>query len=134
MGDSDNLQVGETVIAIGSPLGLNGTVTTGIVSAQNRPVLPGSSAGDGSVLNAIQTDAAINPGNSGGALVNLNGELVGINSAIATLGASHRWTERQHRAGVCDPGERSQVDLSADHRQRNRRARPARRVRRGLDR
>ena len=88
LGDSDNLQVGETVIAIGSPLGLNGTVTTGIVSAKNRPVLPGSSAGDTSVLNAIQTDAAINPGNSGGALVNLNGELVGINSAIATLGSS----------------------------------------------
>lgn len=88
MGDSASLQVGESVIAIGSPLGLSGTVTTGIVSALNRPVLPGSSAGDGSVLNAIQTDAAINPGNSGGALVNLNGQLVGINSAIATLGGS----------------------------------------------
>ena len=88
LGDSESLQVGESVIAIGSPLGLNGTVTTGIVSAKNRPVLPGESAGDGSVLNAIQTDAAINPGNSGGALVNLDGELVGINSAIATLGAS----------------------------------------------
>jgi putative serine protease PepD len=88
LGDSETLQVGESVIAIGSPLGLNGTVTTGIVSAKNRPVLPGESAGDGSVLNAIQTDAAINPGNSGGALVNLDGELVGINSAIATLGAS----------------------------------------------
>jgi putative serine protease PepD len=88
LGNSDDLQVGESVIAIGSPLGLNGTVTTGIVSAKNRPVLPGASSGDGSVLNAIQTDAAINPGNSGGALVNLDGELVGINSAIATLGAS----------------------------------------------
>jgi putative serine protease PepD len=88
LGDSEDLQVGESVIAIGSPLGLSGTVTTGIVSAKNRPVLPGSSAGDESVLNAIQTDAAINPGNSGGALVNLDGELVGINSAIATLGAS----------------------------------------------
>ena len=88
MGNSDDLQVGESVIAIGSPLGLNGTVTTGIVSAKNRPVLPGSEAGDESVLNAIQTDAAINPGNSGGALVNLNGELVGINSAIATLGGA----------------------------------------------
>ena len=88
LGSSADLQVGETVVAIGSPLGLSGTVTTGIVSAINRPVLPGSSAGDGSVLNAIQTDAAINPGNSGGALVNLKGELVGVNSAIATLGAS----------------------------------------------
>jgi len=88
LGSSDALRVGETVVAIGSPLGLSGTVTTGIVSAKNRPVLPGDSAGDESVLNAIQTDAAINPGNSGGALVNLKGELVGVNSAIATLGAS----------------------------------------------
>jgi putative serine protease PepD len=88
LGDSETLQVGESVIAIGSPLGLNGTVTTGIVSAKNRPVLPGEGVGDSGVLNAIQTDAAINPGNSGGALVNLDGELVGINSAIATLGAS----------------------------------------------
>jgi putative serine protease PepD len=88
LGSSADLQVGETVVAIGSPLGLSGTVTTGIVSAKNRPVLPGSTAGDESVLNAIQTDAAINPGNSGGALVNLKGELVGVNSAIATLGAS----------------------------------------------
>jgi putative serine protease PepD len=88
-GNSDNLQVGETVIAIGSPLGLNGTVTTGIVSAKNRPVLPGgATGGDASVLNAIQTDAAINPGNSGGALVNLKGQLVGINSAIASLGGA----------------------------------------------
>jgi putative serine protease PepD len=88
LGSSDDLRVGETVVAIGSPLGLSGTVTTGIVSAKNRPVLPGDAAGDESVLNAIQTDAAINPGNSGGALVNLRGELVGINSAIATLGAA----------------------------------------------
>ncbi|HUV48508.1 MAG TPA: trypsin-like peptidase domain-containing protein [Actinomycetes bacterium] len=88
LGSSDSLRVGETVVAIGSPLGLSGTVTTGIVSAKNRPVLPGDAAGDQSVLNAIQTDAAINPGNSGGALVNLEGELVGVNSAIATLGAS----------------------------------------------
>jgi len=88
LGSSDSLRVGETVVAIGSPLGLSGTVTTGIVSAKNRPVLPGDAAGDQSVLNAIQTDAAINPGNSGGALVNLKGELVGVNSAIATLGAS----------------------------------------------
>ena len=89
LGSSDALRVGETVVAIGSPLGLSGTVTTGIVSAKNRPVLPGDAAGDESVLNAIQTDAAINPGNSGGALVNLKGELVGVNSAIATLGASN---------------------------------------------
>ncbi|MFT3715944.1 MAG: trypsin-like peptidase domain-containing protein [Gordonia sp. (in: high G+C Gram-positive bacteria)] len=87
MGTSSNLSVGQSVIAIGSPLGLEGTVTTGIISALNRPV---STAGaDGSVesvIDAIQTDAAINPGNSGGALVNSSGALIGINSAIATLG------------------------------------------------
>ena len=90
LGSSDDLRVGQTVVAIGSPLGLSGTVTTGIVSAKNRPVTAGSGAPgeEASVLNAIQTDAAINPGNSGGALVNLKGELVGINSAIATLGGS----------------------------------------------
>jgi len=89
LGSSADLQVGETVVAIGSPLGLSGTVTEGIVSALNRPVLPsGATGGSGAVLNAIQTDAAVNPGNSGGALVNLAGQVVGINSAIATLGAS----------------------------------------------
>ena len=87
LGSSDSLQVGQDVVAIGSPLGLEGTVTTGIVSALNRPVSAGGDAGNqNTVLDAIQTDAAINPGNSGGALVNMNGELVGVNSAIATLG------------------------------------------------
>ena len=72
---------------IGSPLGLEGTVTTGIISALDRPVSTGDeSTGQHSVMNAIQTDAAINPGNSGGALVNMNGELVGVNSAIASMG------------------------------------------------
>ena len=89
IGSSSNLKVGQDVVAVGSPLGLEGTVTTGIVSALNRPVAAGGDAGDqNSVLDAIQTDAAINPGNSGGALVNMNGELVGINSAIASLGDS----------------------------------------------
>lgn len=88
VGSSANLRVGQDVVAVGSPLGLDGTVTTGIVSALNRPVASGGDAGNqNTVLDAIQTDAAINPGNSGGALVNMNGELVGINSAIATLGA-----------------------------------------------
>ena len=74
-------------MAIGSPLGLSGTVTTGIVSALNRPVsTTGESGNQNTVLDAIQTDAAINPGNSGGALVNMSGQLVGVNSAIATLG------------------------------------------------
>ncbi|MGO1380146.1 MAG: trypsin-like peptidase domain-containing protein [Corynebacterium sp.] len=87
IGDSDSLQVGETVVAVGSPLGLSSTVTTGIVSAMNRPVQAGGEdGGEASLIDAIQTDAAINPGNSGGALVNLQGELVGIPSVIATLG------------------------------------------------
>jgi putative serine protease PepD len=87
LGSSANLRVGQDVVAIGSPLGLEGTVTTGIISALNRPVAAGGDASNqNTVLDAIQTDAAINPGNSGGALVNMNGELVGINSAIATLG------------------------------------------------
>ena len=87
VGSSENLRVGQDVVAIGSPLGLEGTVTTGIVSALNRPVAAGGDAkNQNTVLDAIQTDAAINPGNSGGALVNMNGELVGVNSAIATLG------------------------------------------------
>lgn len=88
LGSSSDLRVGQPVLAIGSPLGLAGTVTTGIVSALNRPVSTTGEAGNqNTVLDAIQTDAAINPGNSGGALVNMNAQLVGINSAIATLGA-----------------------------------------------
>lgn len=87
LGSSASLRVGQDVVAIGSPLGLEGTVTTGIVSALNRPVAAGGDAtNQNTVLDAIQTDAAINPGNSGGALVNMSGELVGVNSAIATLG------------------------------------------------
>jgi putative serine protease PepD len=79
------LQVGDTAIAIGSPLGLQGTVTSGIISALNRPVTAGGS-GDAAFIDAIQTDAAINPGNSGGPLVNGSGQVIGINSAIATMG------------------------------------------------
>ncbi|NKY46316.1 trypsin-like peptidase domain-containing protein [Nocardia cerradoensis] len=89
LGTSRNLMVGQPVVAVGSPLGLAGTVTTGIVSALNRPVSTSGEAGSqGTVISAIQTDAAINPGNSGGALVDTNGKLIGINTAIATLGAS----------------------------------------------
>lgn len=89
-GSSGGLRVGQEVVAIGSPLGLAGTVTTGIISALNRPVLPSESGsgGDESVIDGIQTDAPINPGNSGGALVDLSGNLVGITSAIASLGSS----------------------------------------------
>nr|WP_240917598.1 trypsin-like peptidase domain-containing protein [Phycicoccus sp. HDW14] len=107
MGDSEALKVGDPVMAVGNPLGLAGTVTTGIVSALNRPVTTQAeddsqqqqnpfngdfqqqqSTAEPVVTNAIQTSAAINPGNSGGALVDSSGRLVGINSSIASLGAS----------------------------------------------
>ncbi|MGA8211411.1 MAG: trypsin-like peptidase domain-containing protein [Nocardioidaceae bacterium] len=85
IGASRKLRVGDTVVAIGSPLGLTSTVTSGIVSATDRPVTTGGTAGS-SYINALQTDAAINPGNSGGPLANLRGQVVGVNSAIATTG------------------------------------------------
>jgi putative serine protease PepD len=90
LGNSDSVVVGDQVLAIGSPLGLSGTVTSGIVSAKNRPVTAGGEQGssDSAYINAIQTDAAINPGNSGGPLVNLEGEVIGVNSAIATVGGT----------------------------------------------
>lgn len=84
IGDSSKVFVGDSVLAIGSPLGLASTVTSGIVSALNRPVTTGDE-GSQSFVNAIQTDAAINPGNSGGALVDTQGRIIGVNSAIATL-------------------------------------------------
>ncbi len=91
LGSSGDLQVGQPVVAIGSPLGLSATVTSGIVSALNRPVRTSSEqtqsgqTGQDTVMNAVQTDAAINPGNSGGALVDMSGLVIGINSAIASL-------------------------------------------------
>jgi 2-alkenal reductase len=87
MGDSDLLKVGQSVIAIGNPFGLNGTMTTGIVSALGRTLPSNRNAPGGGSFGAggiIQTDAAINPGNSGGPLFNLNGEVIGINRAIRT--------------------------------------------------
>ncbi len=106
LGNSDSVVVGDQVLAIGSPLGLSGTVTSGIVSAKNRPVTAGGEQGasDSAYINAIQTDAAINPGNSGGPLVNLDGEVIGVNSAIATVGGAHR-RERQHRRRLRDPDQ-----------------------------
>jgi S1-C subfamily serine protease len=90
MGSSTGLRVGQNVIAIGSPLGLDGTVTTGVISALHRPVSgiigPGSS---NAVLDAIQTDATMSPGSSGGALVNTAGALIGLNSAIATMPSAY---------------------------------------------
>ena len=98
LGDSTAVQVGQEVVAIGAPLGMSNTVTSGIVSALNRPVIPESDDSSGSsttttttsvtALDAIQTDAAINPGNSGGPLINMSGEVVGIDSAIASTGSS----------------------------------------------
>ena len=86
-GDSDKVAVGDSVLAIGSPLGLQGTVTLGIISAKDRAVTAGGSRSDNAFINALQTDAAINPGNSGGPLVDSTGAVIGVNSAIATLGS-----------------------------------------------
>jgi S1-C subfamily serine protease len=89
LGESDDLVVGDPVVAIGSPLGLAGTVTSGIVSALDRPVrLSGEGSDTNAVISAVQTDAPINPGNSGGALVDSSGAVIGINTAIASLGGS----------------------------------------------
>jgi putative serine protease PepD len=89
IGKSSDLKVGESVVAIGSPFGLDSTVTSGIVSALDRPVDVGSDGqGNSTTYPAIQTDAAINPGNSGGALVDLDGNVVGINSSIRTASST----------------------------------------------
>ena len=95
-GNSDDVQVGDTVLAIGSPLGLQGSVTAGIISALHRTISVGGDqqsrfsapTSQTTIGDAIQTDAPINPGNSGGALVDTNGKVIGINSAIATSGSS----------------------------------------------
>jgi 2-alkenal reductase len=91
MGDSDSVEVGQTVIAIGNPFGLSGTMTVGIVSAKGRTLESLRQTEAGSFFTAgdiIQTDAAINPGNSGGPLINLKGEVIGVNRAIRTTGAT----------------------------------------------
>ena len=130
IGNSDDIKVGDPVMAIGNPLGLAGTVTTGIVSALNRPVTtaaqdsaPQSPFGQGQgqgqssgasdvVTNAIQTSAAINPGNSGGALVNASGQLVGINSAIASLGSSGGGQSGSIGIGFAIPANEAKVIAS----------------------
>ncbi|MFE5618361.1 S1C family serine protease [Streptomyces sp. NPDC056524] len=87
LGDSDKVAVGDSTIAIGAPFGLSNTVTTGIISAKNRPVASGDgSGGSNSYMSALQTDASINPGNSGGPLLDANGSVIGINSAIQSTG------------------------------------------------
>jgi putative serine protease PepD len=107
LGDANVIKVGDQVMAVGNPLGLAGTVTTGIVSALNRPVTttdqstdPSAQSADPVVTNAIQTSAAINPGNSGGALVNSGGQLIGINSAIASLGSSSGSSSQSGNIGI----------------------------------
>ncbi|MER7109166.1 S1C family serine protease [Streptomyces sp. NPDC000229] len=89
LGNSDKVAVGDSTIAIGAPFGLSNTVTTGIVSAKNRPVASGdgSGAGRNSYMSALQTDASINPGNSGGPLLDARGAVIGINSAIQSAGS-----------------------------------------------
>ncbi len=110
LGSSKSMNVGETVVAIGSPLGLDSTVTSGIVSALDRPVTTGNQD-DSSYINAVQTDAAINPGNSGGPLVNLRGQVVGVNSAIATMGGGFGGEAGNIGVGFAIPME--QVKITA---------------------
>ncbi|HEU4812575.1 MAG TPA: trypsin-like peptidase domain-containing protein [Nocardioides sp.] len=112
LGSSQALRVGEGVVAFGSPLGLSSTVTAGIVSALHRPVTTGDSGNESSYINAVQTDAAINPGNSGGPLVNLRGQVVGVNSAIATTGGSMDGESGNIGVGFAIPIE--QVRITAD--------------------
>jgi putative serine protease PepD len=112
LGASQALRVGEGVVAFGSPLGLSSTVTAGIVSALHRPVTTGDSASESSYINAVQTDAAINPGNSGGPLVNLRGQVVGVNSAIATTGGGVGGESGNIGVGFAIPIE--QVRITSD--------------------
>lgn len=114
LGRSDDLPVGAPVVAIGSPFGLSETVTSGIISAKDRPVRAGGENGSqASVLNALQTDAAVNPGNSGGPLVDMDGRVVGINSAIYSPGSG---AERAGSVGLgfaipIDQARRSATEL-----------------------
>lgn len=112
LGASEVLHVGEPVVAFGAPLGLSQTVTAGIVSALDRPVTTGDEENKSSYINAVQTDAAINPGNSGGPLVNLSGEVVGVNSAIATTGGALTGSGGNIGVGFAIPIE--QVRITAD--------------------
>ncbi len=102
LGPSESVRRRRPVIAVGAPLGLEQTVTSGIVSALNRPVTPGA-GNEASFINAIQTDAAINPGNSGGPLLDLSGKVIGVNSAIARVPGSTAAATGQHRARLRHP-------------------------------
>jgi putative serine protease PepD len=113
LGSARLLRVGDQVVAFGSPLGLSSTVTSGIVSALNRPVTTSDTASEASsYINAVQTDAAINPGNSGGPLVDLTGQVVGVNSAIATTGSSGTGQAGNIGVGFAIPID--QVKITAD--------------------
>ena len=105
-GRSVDVVVGDGVIAVGAPLGLDATVTSGIVSALNRPVTPGD-GNDQSFINAIQTDAAINPGNSGGPLLDMNGRVIGVNSAIARVPGSASGTGGNIGVGFSIPSDQA---------------------------
>jgi putative serine protease PepD len=96
IGSGANLRVGQPVVAVGSPLGLRGTVTAGIVSALNRLICPTTRRDDQAAFYAIQTDAAINPGSSGGALVDTNGELVGVNAAESIVASADDSGNTEH--------------------------------------
>jgi putative serine protease PepD len=111
-GSSRSMYVGDTVVAIGSPLGLDHTVTAGIVSALDRPVTTGDQD-SASYINAVQTDAAINPGNSGGPLVNLAGQVIGVNSAIATTGGGFLGSGESGSIGVGFAIPMEQVRITA---------------------
>jgi putative serine protease PepD len=100
LGNSDSVAVGDPVIAVGSPLELAGTVTSGIISAKNRPVSAGEGNGQNSYINALQTDAPINPGNSGGPLIDSAGNVIGINSAIASLDDSGSFGSQSGSIGI----------------------------------
>jgi putative serine protease PepD len=113
LGESTALHVGDPVVAFGSPLGLSSTVTAGIVSALQRPVTTGDAASESSYINAIQTDAAINPGNSGGPLVNMLGQVIGVNSAIATTGGT-TGGDQAGNIGVGFAIPMEQVEVTAD--------------------
>ncbi len=105
--EPDSVEVGQTVVAVGAPLGLDSTVTAGIVSALDRPVVAGQDEAV-SYINAIQTDAAINPGNSGGPLLDLAGNVVGVNSAIAQLPTSARSPAGSIGLGFAIPAEQAE--------------------------
>ena len=139
-GASKDVVVGDGVIAVGAPLGLDATVTSGIVSALNRPVTPGDGS-DQSFINAIQTDAAINPGNSGGPLLDMSGRVIGINSAIARIPGSSSDSGGNIGVGFAIPSDQAAKTAQqliktgkADHPALGRQRRPQLHRRRGQDR